>query len=375
MSRYKVVIYTPMELSQSSYFLTGLFRLAEEKKIQIEIKQNYNPKKRRTVVNNGLITQNHKSFPKAAYFKLIDLKKQDHVFFATDTYDFDNQFSTYALENCDFIFKRNFLQTNIDALPEEQGSKIYKMGLTFKVYSELFKNNWFLKLGFLLVNLNSDFKIDRYVISRLINNFKKHYEQANLLKNARLIEQYDKIAKGEENTVFFQTRCFEEEYHEDVKQIHEQRYRIIKLLKSKFAENFQGGFIPSKIVNHRYADAITNVPSEAHAYLEALRKAKIVIYTRGLANSPAWKMAEYLSQGKVIIAEKITTELPVTLKHGTHLLFFKNDRELIENVYFVLNNKEMAEKLSKNARLYYEKHVHPQENTKRILEIMTPTKL
>ncbi|TQD33815.1 glycosyltransferase [Haloflavibacter putidus] len=375
MSRYKVLVYTPLELSQSSYFLTGLFMLAEEGKLQIEVKQDFKLKKGRLIVADHKVKKVNKPFPKAAYFKLIDIKNQTSISFATDTYDFDNQFSAYALKHCDFVFKRNYLQKNIDFLPLNKRAKMYKMGLTFKVYSDLFRKNKTLQLGFLIVNLKADFKIDRHSLSRLYKSFKKHKKQIKLLKNARLIEQYNKVKKGDENIVFFQTRCFSEEYHEDVRRIHEQRYHIIKLLKKEFPKYFRGGFIPSKIVNNRFADAITDVPTEAHAYLEALKNAKIVIYTRGLANSPAWKMAEYLSQGKVIIAERLTTNLPFELEHGKHLLFFQNDQELIENISLVLNNLDLAEKLSRNARLYYENYVHPRENAKRILELMTPTKL
>jgi glycosyltransferase involved in cell wall biosynthesis len=131
-----------------------------------------------------------------------------------------------------------------------------------------------------------------------------------------------------------------------------------------------GGFVPSKVANDKYKDALTNVPTTPEEYLDAMKKAKIVIYTRGLANSPAWKMAEYLSQGKVIIAEPLTSELPVPLIEGKELLYFKNDIELIEKIKLVLTDNELAKQLSANARAYFEAHVHPLQNTKRILELM-----
>ncbi|MCB0456061.1 MAG: glycosyltransferase family 1 protein, partial [Aequorivita sp.] len=106
------------------------------------------------------------------------------------------------------------------------------------------------------------------------------------------------------------------------------------------------------------------------AYLDAMKKAKIVIYTRGLANSPAWKMAEYLSQAKVIIAEPLTTELPAPLMEGKELLYFNTDDELIKKIEMVLKDQQLAAHLSKNARTYFETHVHPVQNVKRILELM-----
>lgn len=175
--------------------------------------------------------------------------------------------------------------------------------------------------------------------------------------------------------MFFQTRCFDDDSKVDVKQIHEQRYRIIKLLSSVFADKFKGGFIKSQLSLKKYNDALSNVPSEPHQYLKALKEAKIVVYTRGLAKSPAWKMAEYMSQAKVIIAEKLTTDLPVPLTHGKELLFFENDDELVSNIKLVLENEQLAKQLSKDARAYFEKHIHPVETVKRVLETVIKEKL
>ena len=101
-----------------------------------------------------------------------------------------------------------------------------------------------------------------------------------------------------------------------------------------------------------------------------MKQAGIVIYTRGLANSPAWKLPEYLSQGKVIIAEPLTAELPEPLVHGEHLLYFNTDDELIHHIKTVLKDKALFHKLSANARRYFEDYVHPAKNIKRILDFM-----
>jgi glycosyltransferase involved in cell wall biosynthesis len=101
-----------------------------------------------------------------------------------------------------------------------------------------------------------------------------------------------------------------------------------------------------------------------------IKKSKIVIYTRGLANSPAWKMAEYLSQGKVIIAEKLSTELVNPLTDGKEVLFFENHHDLIDKINLVLFNEELSSKLSLNAKKYFEDVVHPKQNIKRIINLM-----
>jgi glycosyltransferase involved in cell wall biosynthesis len=195
---------------------------------------------------------------------------------------------------------------------------------------------------------------------------KKLKEQVKSIKGQRLIENYESYEKGTENSILFQTRVFPNEYSKDTQHIHSDRYRLIKLLKKEFPNHFKGGFIASRLAKERYSDALTNVPSEPQAYLKAVKAAKIVIYTRGLANSPAWKMAEYLSQGKVIIAEPLTAELPVPLEHGKEVLFFKTDQELVSHIKLVLEDKKLQEHLSRNARLYFEQHVHPLKTIERI---------
>ena len=111
------------------------------------------------------------------------------------------------------------------------------------------------------------------------------------------------------------------------------------------------------------------MPTQPSEYLKAVKNSKIVIYTRGLANSPAWKMAEYLSQGKIIMAERLTTELPVPLEHEKEVLFFDTDDELVENIKKVMEDRNLQNTLSQNARAYFEEHVHPVKTIERIISI------
>jgi len=119
-----------------------------------------------------------------------------------------------------------------------------------------------------------------------------------------------------------------------------------------------------------YTDAITNIPSDPVSYLNAVKKSSIVIYTRGLKNSPAWKMAEYCSQGKVIIAERLTAELTDALIDGKQVLFFDDYKELVKKINLVLKTKTLRDTLSLNAREFYMNTIHPKQNMLRILKIM-----
>jgi hypothetical protein len=81
-------------------------------------------------------------------------------------------------------------------------------------------------------------------------------------------------------------------------------------------------------------------------------------------------MSEYLSQSKVIIAEKLTAELPFPIKDGKEVLFFENEFDLVSKIEEVLKNEQLCLKLSKNAGDYFNEHVHPKQNVKRIINYM-----
>jgi hypothetical protein len=368
---YTVVIYTPQELNHSSYMQTGLYELEALGVINVRVKLSTAKHQGRLVVSEeGTIKYTEQAFPKTSYYKLIDHNTKRSLFFAADLYDFANQFSTTALEECEYYFKRSFNSAYVDILPNVQQRKIHKLGMTFGIHSTYKKNSCLFFTGLMISNLLVQFKFDRRILSRLYKTYKAQLRHWRFTRTSRLISRFESFEPVEGSSILFQTRCFLYENNPDLKAIHQQRYDIIKLLRKQFPENFNGGFVPSKVALENYGDAISTIPSEPEKYLDVVKKSRIVIYTRGLANSPAWKMAEYLSQGKVIIAEPMSTELPVPLLEGKEVLYFRNDLELIEKIKSVLNDSLLAEELSINARAYFEKYVHPVQNTKRILELM-----
>lgn len=366
-----VIIHTPQELNHSSYIQTGLFELERmgivKLKVKLDLHKNIGIL---TAGEQGAITKASRPFPKASFYTLVDNSTNKKITFAIDLYDHAEHFSEAALKKCDFYFKRNFEHRFVALLQQNAKAKIHKLGITFGTHSEYKHDDYTFFLGLFLTNFRLNLKRDRFLLKRIFNTYiaqKKHWQFIN---TARSISRFENYEVATENNIMFQTRCFLHENDEDVKQIHQQRYHLIKLLRNQFSTKFLGGFVPSEMATEKYNDALTNVPTAPEEYLDAMKKAKIVIYTRGLANSPAWKMAEYLSQGKVIIAEALTAELPVPLIDGKELLYFENHTDLIEKINMVLEDEALAAKLSKNARAYFEAHVHPVQNTKRILELM-----
>lgn len=364
----KIKIHPPQDFSHSSYIITGIIKFCVTYFIQCKFCYSLDPKLGRILIERGRQKRAKIfSFPKLLCVDLI-LKDNRIIKLGFDMYDLADHFPLYALEHCNLVFKRNYETKYVNRLDENHRKKIFKLGMCFGVYDN---NRIPFKIftSSLLQNLKAHLKYDRYIFKRLSSTYKKVSRQRKFVKTQRTLDQFENFQKGTENSILFQTRVFPNEHSKDTQQIHADRYRLIKLLRKEFPNHFKGGFIASSLAKERYSDALTNVPSEPQAYLKAVKAAKIVIYTRGLANSPAWKMAEYLSQGKVIIAEPLTAELPVPLKHGREVLFFENDQELVSQIKLVLEDVKLREHLSRNARLYFEQHVHPVKTIERIFSI------
>jgi glycosyltransferase involved in cell wall biosynthesis len=356
-------------LNHSSYIQTGLFELENDGFLSTNVVISFAKRLGTIRIVESNYQETNQPHPKTSFYQLTDKKSGRKINFATDLYDASNSFSKYALEHCDYVFKRNFETKYIEKLPKEYQNKLFPLGLTFGTRSKYQKHSFKFLFG-LLTNLRIAIKNDSLVFKRVFESFRKQIAHWQFTRTTRLIDNFEHFEVSEDNIIFFQTRCFFSELQSDVKEIHQQRFHLILILKQKFKDKFKGGIIPSPIANRNYKEALTNLPTDPVSYLNLLKKAKIVIYTRGLAYSPAWKMAEYLSQGKVIIAEKLTAELLVSLEHGKEVLFFENDQELISQIEEVLKNDVLSQKLSENAKKYFENHVHPKQNTKRIINFM-----
>lgn len=375
MKDISIKIFTPQELNHSSYIQSGLFELEADGLLTTEVKLSLSKRLGTFKIINQKLFQTKQPHPKTSFYELTDKSSGKKIKFAIDLYDASTSFSSYALENCDFVFKRNFEQCNIDLLPEKYQDKLFTFGLTFGCHSKNIKQWWKFELAFFIITQKFHFKIDSYFFKRINKGFKLIGAHLKHVNKTQLISDFD-YSKSQifTNSVLFQTRCFPNEETCDVREIHKQRYVIIKLLREKFDKQFKGGFIPSKLAKEKYNDVITNLPTDQVAYINEVKSAKIVIYTRGLAHSPAWKMAEYLSQGKVIIAEKLTAELPVNLKNGREVLFFENEEEIVTLIETTINDPNLCDLLAKNARNYFEHNVHPKENVKRIINFMIKSK-
>ena len=126
--------------------------------------------------------------------------------------------------------------------------------MTFGTHSNYRRNTNGFKAGLFISNLLVNFKIDSQLLSRLVRTYQLQNDHWKFINTSRPLSRFEHFEKASENVVLFQTRCFLHENDIDLKQIHKQRYHIIKLLRKNFPDEFLGGFVPSKLSK--------NVPSK-----------------------------------------------------------------------------------------------------------------
>lgn len=370
----EVTIYTPQDLNHSSYIQAGLFELEKSGLIVCKYKIDITKKLGRISTETGNeIVSNHPQ-QKTSYYKLYDAKLEKEIFFATDLYDVSYFFSKYALEKCDYVFKRNYVSDYIKYLRPEYQSKIYPMGLTLGVQSSNRKYWNIFKVAHFIANLNLQVKFDKLVFKRIFNVIEKTSRHRKYVTKGRSLSALEEVPLKTNLKVFYQVRCFPQVESLIVKKINDERSTLVKLLKEGLNNDFVGGIVPCKISNKFYPDCLTNLPTDPVSYLNLIKNSAICIYTKGLQDSPARKLAEYLSQGKCIVAERFDTELPEELEHEKNIMFFDSFESCIEICKELLNNPEKVNYISKNARIYFENHVHPKQNIKRILTFMLQQK-
>ena len=372
-SRYLIEIDVPKELNNFSYIFTGLYELKKENKIDFKFKFRFPKNQKRIVVSDlGNVKIDNHHCPKLTYYRLLDRQTNKKINFSIDLADSSNFYSLASFKNSDYIFKRSFLSKHNNHLDKSQQKKLHMLGVTIAMLPDKvhFKYKFIIVLGALINSFKDYLKLDRLLIKRL-STFKRKLIRFSSFKKIRTLSLFDK--KPVENFskhIFYQKRCFPYEPDKDIKSIHKQRYDIVKLLKNNFNDIFVGGLSDSKMVRNKFADALTNLSSDPKEFLLKIRECGIMVYTRGIAHSIGFTLPEYFSQGKIVVAEGISNEVPVSFKDGEELLFFDNEEELVLKIKDLLSDDKLCCHLSKKGREYYENYIHPKQNVTRILKIM-----
>ena len=144
--------------------------------------------------------------PKTSFYKLIDKKNNRQFTFAIDLYDIPYYYSTIALKQCDYVFKRSFSQYYNSRLPEKYRKKVYPLGITFKLRRPNSLKSTIVEFGSIILNISQNFKIDSQTFNRLSNIIRRHKLEYKGLKNTPSLKDFDQFNFLTQNKIFYQKR-------------------------------------------------------------------------------------------------------------------------------------------------------------------------
>jgi hypothetical protein len=254
-----------------------------------------------------------------------------------------------VLETVDTYFKRSFCPHSLSSFPAKLRAKVTPFGL----------NNPAIGVGAALRLLRA-----RFATGRSLRGIAADFRQLLALPSPRQFEcPPDEPA---EEVVLFQTRVWPESDPETVA-INEERAALVRTLRQAFGHRFIGGLLPTPFARTNYSDLITPFPYSMRDYPRLVRRALIAIYSRGLHDSLAFKMSEYLGASRCIVGHAPTTILPDPLVAGRNYLPFADPEECVAQCERLLVRTDEATTIRKANWAYYQANVEPAAQMLRVL--------
>lgn len=273
---------------------------------------------------------------------------------AVDLHDRSDLFATNALEGCDIYLKRSFHRPDIASLPANLANKISPFGLNYACRTHASTLRLLCAAG------------ARFALQGL--DGLRHLRGLLILPTVREFEQDP--GTSVEPTVVFQTRVWDsyDTAPGEDEAINEGRVGLIRALRGAFGHRFVGGLVPTELALKRYPREVTTHSSKRKQYTAMSKKSLIGIYTRGLHNSTAFKLAECLAASQCIVAEPPRNELPVPLEPGRHFLPFQTPDECVGACRRLFDDQQLANAMRRENHDYYRAEVEPAAHVTRILE-------
>ena len=172
-----------------------------------------------------------------------------------------------------------------------------------------------------------------------------------------------------EPLVLFQTRLWEPRPTDPgAEAINAERVALVRTLRAAFGDRFLGGVIPTPFARAHFPDVITSLPFAMRAYPRLLRRPLVAVYSRGLLDSLAFKMSEYLAASRCIVAQPPKTTLPASLIAGRNFLPFETPDDCVARCEELLSRPDAAAAMRRSNWDYYQNSVEPSAHLGSILE-------
>jgi len=248
--------------------------------------------------------------------------------------------------SADFYFKRSYCEEIQNYKPE--GCKVFPLGLFYRLKPEeklpsTFKQRikYFLNEMPLLSGYLSEEKFS--------SDYFEHYPVPN--KNLKILF----LAR-----LWSPKKVKQELFKEETYRINSNRIAFIRKCKKEFPERFLGGLQDNSYTREISKDlimpkSITNKKN----YLQAVKNHDICISTMGLFESIGGKFGEYVAASRAIVSEPLRYQVPGKFIAGENYLTFYDSDQLIENIYSLIEDRDLLSKMMINNYHYYNNYLRP----------------
>jgi hypothetical protein len=251
--------------------------------------------------------------------------------------------------NVDFYFKRSFHQTLLQYKPAN--CRVFPLGLNYNIYP-----------NYNMLSFNPSLKDKLKYVMKTNKLFRKLANKSFFYTQD--FEYYP--TKHSVDRILFLTRVWDpaearwEGSRPHREMVNQTRAECIRLCRKEFGNRFTGGLSTDAYSTKHFGDLI--MPSEYTSksrFLQAVREHSICIATTGLHDSIGWKFGEYVAASRAIVSEPLQYELPGDFKKDQNYLEFQSPEQLIEQIYKLINNKELIMHMMKANYYYYNNYVKP----------------
>jgi len=269
----------------------------------------------------------------------IDLSDQRDLFHGPD------------LGECDFYFKRSFEPASVERLTTDRANKVLPFGL----------NNPAASQGTALRMLRA-----RARTGRSLAELATDTRQLLALPDPAAFESPSE--EPAEPLILFQTRLWPESSPEFAA-ITGERAALLRALRSTFGSRFVGGAIPDAYARENYPELLSSHPARMRSWPAVVRRCLITVYSRGLHDSLAFKMSEYLAAGRCIVAQPSDLTLPQPLMSGRNFLPFESSDQCVAQCERLLADPSLQTEMRRNNGDYYNSQVEPAAHLQRIVDL------
>jgi hypothetical protein len=289
---------------------------------------------------------------------------------AYDLSDHNSVFCYPTLAQCDLYFKANYHPASVQQLTDEWSRRVHPGGVHLGVRpcaslltlgsKALWAASTFLVSGS-HISLRARLRRAIYVSHSLISGY----------KNRATVEEYESLRKTtpRQGQVFFNGTCWQPD---EEREACDTRAQVVRLARSNPTCVFIGGLRPNALARAQYPELLFEPDPTHRQYLEFVAQSEVVIGTLGVGNCFSWKLTEYLAAGKCILSEQPINELPVPLRDGEEIAYFKHDlSDFQDRLTELMTNPDLRRHLADGARRYYDQWVKPRAAMRWLLERTT----